>query len=71
MLYREHLETHKDLVGSGVEPSNLAEYFELADVFIVGSWFKRDGHWANPPQKSRVDHLVCTFRELQQARGSR
>ena len=53
------------LVGSGIEPGNLAEYYDSADVFIVGSWFKRDGHWTNPPQKDRIESLVRVFRELE------
>ena len=53
------------LVGSGVEPSNLRDYFNLADVFIVGSWFKQNGHWENPPQQERIEDMVRAFRSLQ------
>ncbi len=35
------------LVGSGTTPENLADY-AAADGVIVGSYVKRDGHWAQP-----------------------
>jgi uncharacterized protein len=35
------------LIGSGLTYSNLEEYWELADSFIVGSYLKKDGIWSN------------------------
>lgn len=49
------------VVGSGVTPTNLPDYIDHAEVFIVGSWFKRDGHWANPPETARIRELVEVF----------
>jgi len=52
------------VVGSGVTPANLVHYVEHAEVFIVGSWFKRGGHWANAPDSARVRELVEVFEGL-------
>ena len=52
------------LVGSGITPENLADYFPLEEGFIVGSWFKQDGAWQNPPDPERVARLVEAFRTL-------
>lgn len=49
------------LVGSGVTKENLRDYVGIADALIIGSHFKRDGHWANELCKERIrdflDHL--------------
>ena len=46
------------LVGSGIAADNLKTYLPLADAFIVGSHFKRDGHWANPLDPDRIRRLL-------------
>ncbi len=46
------------LVGSGITADNLKTYLPLADAFIVGSHFKRDGHWANPLDPARIRRLL-------------
>ena len=46
------------LVGSGATPETMADLFAHANAIIVGSWYKRDGHWANPPDPERVARLV-------------
>jgi uncharacterized protein len=51
------------LVGSGVTPETAAELFEAgADALIVGSYIKKNGHWA-----SGVDAKRC--RAMVKARG--
>jgi len=35
------------LVGSGINIDNIETYLPLADAFIVGSYFKQNGYWAN------------------------
>lgn len=35
------------LIGSGVTKENLKDYAPMADALIIGSYFKKDGHWAN------------------------
>ncbi len=46
------------LVGSGITADNLKTYLPLADAFIVGSHFKKDGHWANPLDPDRIRRLL-------------
>ncbi|MFO0972907.1 MAG: BtpA/SgcQ family protein [Phycisphaerae bacterium] len=48
-------------VGSGVTPDNLADFAPHADAMIVGSWFKRDGAWHQPPDAARLRRLVEAF----------
>jgi len=45
-------------IGSGGTPDNIRETFEYADAVIVGSWYKQDGDWNNPPDEARVRELV-------------
>jgi membrane complex biogenesis BtpA family protein len=47
------------LVGSGVTPESVEKLFEHADALIVGSWFKRDGNWANNPDPDRAERLIA------------
>ncbi|NLB65613.1 MAG: BtpA/SgcQ family protein [Lentisphaerae bacterium] len=46
------------LIGSGITAENLATYAPWTDGVIVGSHFKRDGHWANPLDADRVRRLM-------------
>lgn len=46
------------VVGSGVTPESVECLFAYADALIVGSWYKRDGLWSNPPDKHRAKELV-------------
>src|SRR5215510_12854121 len=46
------------LLGSGVDANNIAEFYQAADGFIIGSYFKLDGHWANPVDAERVRRLM-------------
>ncbi|MEM7228485.1 MAG: BtpA/SgcQ family protein, partial [Planctomycetota bacterium] len=46
------------LVGSGVTPESVADLFAYADGLIVGSWYKVDGVWTNPPDRDRATALV-------------
>ncbi|NQV14212.1 BtpA/SgcQ family protein [bacterium] len=50
------------LVGSGVTPDGLSERWDMADAFIVGSYFKRDGDWRNDPDPQRLESLVQSRR---------
>jgi membrane complex biogenesis BtpA family protein len=46
------------IVGSGVTPESVGDLFAYADALIVGSWYKRDGLWSNPPDAKRAAELV-------------
>lgn len=52
------------IVGSGINADNITDYFPLADGFIVGSYFKIDGKWQNPPDKERIKKLLEKIPEL-------
>ncbi len=46
------------LLGSGVTPENVAEFYDAADGFIVGSYFKEGGLWSNTVESARVRRMV-------------
>lgn len=45
-------------LGSGITQNNIAEFFEEADGFIIGSTFKLNGLWSNPVDTARVTSLL-------------
>ncbi len=49
------------LVGSGITADNINSYVPHVDGFIVGSYFKKDGNWQNPPDPKRIKHLLSVF----------
>jgi len=52
------------IVGSGVTPAGLPAIWEAADALIVGSYFKVDGNWLNPPDPQRLQNLVQARKNL-------
>uniref|UniRef100_UPI0032171BBC BtpA/SgcQ family protein n=1 Tax=uncultured Draconibacterium sp. TaxID=1573823 RepID=UPI0032171BBC len=46
------------LIGSGINVDNIQEYWNIADGFIVGSSFKRDGYWENEVDEKRVRGFI-------------
>lgn len=46
------------MVGSGVNIDNVEAYLAVSDALIIGSWFKKEGHWANALDPERVRALV-------------
>lgn len=46
------------IIGSGITAENISKYYNLADIFIVGSYFKKDGNWENKVDKERVEKLL-------------
>lgn len=57
------------LVGSGVTPENAGAYGRAAGL-IVGSWVKREGHWANDVDPGRAATLAEAYRRAVQASSS-
>ncbi|HEX8175677.1 MAG TPA: BtpA/SgcQ family protein [Pyrinomonadaceae bacterium] len=55
------------ILGSGIDASNIYEFYDAADGFIIGSYFKQDGHWANTVDRERVEKLM---KEVARLRGS-
>ncbi len=66
----EEIATVKDavgvpvLVGSGVTIDNVESYLETSDALIVGSWFKKDGHWKNELDADRIKRFMEKVNEL-------
>ena len=52
------------VLGSGVTPENLPGFWPAADGFIVGTYCKVDGNWANTVDPRRVEKLVEAARKL-------
>ncbi len=53
------------LIGSGTTPSNLRHLHPIADGFIVGSYFKKEGIATNPVEAARVKDFVQVYRILE------
>lgn len=45
-------------LGSGISESNIAEFYDDADGFIIGSSFKIDGLWSNTIDPLRVTKFI-------------
>jgi hypothetical protein len=50
-------------VGSGVTPQNVPSLAD-ADALVVGSFIKREGRWANPPDPARLARLRAAIDAL-------
>ena len=57
------------LLGSGVSPDNVSEFYDEADGFIVGSYFKEGGLWSNTVEPARVRRMVEAVRDLRALRS--
>jgi membrane complex biogenesis BtpA family protein len=49
------------LLGSGIDDRNIAAFYAAADGFIIGSFFKADGHWMNVVDPRRVARLLSAI----------
>ena len=49
-------------LGSGISDTNIAEFYDRADGFIIGSAFKVDGLWSNTIDPSRVSRVMNVLR---------
>jgi membrane complex biogenesis BtpA family protein len=57
------------ILGSGVTPDNLTDFFFAADGFIIGSAFKTDGLWSNAVDPARVERAVKIVGDLRRIQG--
>ena len=53
-------------IGSGTTPENLAELMKLADGFIVGSYFKKEGKALNLVEEERVRDFMDHYHKLKE-----
>ena len=51
------------LIGSGVTYDNVDHYMD-ANAMIIGSHFKKDGHWANPVDQENVRRFMSKIKQL-------
>jgi membrane complex biogenesis BtpA family protein len=58
------------ILGSGVDASNVREFFHLADGFIIGSYFKEEGVWSRPVDSRRIAELMAIVNELRETDGN-
>ena len=42
------------IIGSGINEDNVADYFEICDAMIVGSYFKENNYWENEVEYEKV-----------------
>jgi uncharacterized protein len=49
------------LIGSGMNVDNIADYLQLADGFIVGSYFRKDGKFLEKLEPERVNRFMEVF----------
>jgi uncharacterized protein len=54
------------ILGSGINASNVADFYSAADGFIVGSHFKVVGHWANTIDPLRVERFMAIVNKLRE-----
>jgi len=55
------------IIGSGITSENIERYFDLADAFIVGSYFKKDGDWKNSIDVERVKKFLVKLDECKKS----
>ncbi len=46
------------IVGSGITIDNVSEYLSNSDALIVGSYFKKDGFWANELEQDKIARFM-------------
>ena len=46
------------IIGSGLTDENISDYWNMANGFIVGSYFKEKGYWRNSLSKERILKLI-------------
>src|SRR6186997_822168 len=49
------------LIGSGMNVDNIADYLPLADCFIVGSYFRKDGKFLEKLEPERLNRFMDAF----------
>ena len=54
------------LIGSGMTPENIHEYLPLADGFIVGSCFRKDGKFLETLEPERLSTFMNAFRSARE-----
>jgi membrane complex biogenesis BtpA family protein len=58
------------VIGSGMTLSNIKSFFSLADGFIVGSTFRRNGYFLEELDSERLAEFLSVFQRLRAQLGS-
>jgi hypothetical protein len=61
---REAVPDRPILVGSGLDPGNIMSFYNHADGFIVGSYFKKGGKISNSVDPARVKTLCGLVKQM-------
>src|SRR6185295_14648882 len=51
-------------LGSGISESNIDQFYNEADGFIIGTYFKVDGLWSNTVDPARVTQFAASITNL-------
>jgi len=51
------------LIGSGITENNISEFFSVSDGLIIGSYFKKNGNWAN---ELDINNIKNTLKKIKQ-----
>lgn len=51
-------------LGSGMDLENIEEYLDLADLFIIGSHFKKGGNWVHDLDRERILKFMSKVSQL-------
>ena len=54
------------IIGSGITINNIQKYFNEADAFIVGSYFKKEGNWQKSVEPERVEKFMKKVNKLKE-----
>ncbi|MEA2103375.1 MAG: BtpA/SgcQ family protein [Candidatus Cloacimonadota bacterium] len=65
-MHRSYFSHLPIIIGSGITDENIEKYWELADCFIVGSYFKKDGFWENAVSEKRVKQFAESIQRLRE-----
>lgn len=57
------------IIGSGISAENIENYWDFADVFIIGSSYKEDGNWKNKISEKRLNKLTDKINLLRTKNG--
>jgi predicted TIM-barrel enzyme len=52
------------LIGSGINADNIKTFYNFADAFIIGSYFKENGYWANKLDNKQIEYFMNIFENL-------
>ena len=57
------------LIGSGMDPENIKDYLPLADGFIVGSTFRKDGKFLEEIDPERLEKFIKAFEKEREVKS--